>query len=85
MRGAKYIDIVNASVNQTLSRTVMTSATTLLPVLALLFVGGAVLRDFSLAIVVGITVGTYSSIYVVSALVVWWKTYEASRRQKARA
>ncbi|WP_431192018.1 hypothetical protein, partial [Staphylococcus aureus] len=49
-------------INQTLSRTVMTTLTTLLPVIALLFLGGSVLRDFSLAITVGIFVGTYSSI-----------------------
>lgn len=85
LRGLPYGQMVDISVNQTLSRTVMTSLTTLLPILALLFLGGPVLRDFSLAIVVGITVGTYSSIYVVSALVVWWKTRMATRRAGARA
>lgn len=85
LRGLPYGQMVDISVNQTLSRTVMTSLTTLLPILALLFLGGPVLRDFSLAIVVGITVGTYSSIYVVSALVVWWKTRMATRRADARA
>lgn len=85
LRGLPYGQMVDISVNQTLSRTVMTSLTTLLPILALLFLGGPVLRDFSLAIVVGITVGTYSSIYVVSALVVWWKTRMATRQAGARA
>ncbi|MGQ9753823.1 MAG: protein translocase subunit SecD [Thermaceae bacterium] len=73
LRGIPYRELVNRSINQTLSRTVMTSLTTLLPILALLFLGGSVLRDFSLAILVGIFVGTYSSIYIVSALVVFWK------------
>ncbi|MDX2004605.1 MAG: protein translocase subunit SecD [Meiothermus sp.] len=76
MRGSSYREIVNTSINQTLSRTLMTALSTMLPILALLFIGGPVLRDFSLAILVGFLVGTYSSIYVVSALVVWWKTRE---------
>ncbi len=82
LRGLPYAEVVNRSINQTLSRTVMTSLTTLLPILALLFLGGSVLRDFSLAILVGILVGTYSSIYVVSALVVFWKTWRALRPAK---
>ncbi|TBH21536.1 protein translocase subunit SecD [Thermus thermamylovorans] len=81
MRGVPFVEVVNRSVNQTLSRTVMTSLTTLLPVLALLFLGGSVLRDFALAIFVGILVGTYSSIYVVGALVVFWRAYRG-RREK---
>jgi len=79
VRGMPYREMVDLSINQTLSRTVMTSFTTLLPLLSLLFLGGAVLRDFSIALVVGILVGTYSSIYVVGALVTWWK-----ERQQAR-
>ncbi|RIH87265.1 protein-export membrane protein SecD [Calidithermus roseus] len=85
MRGVSYYQIVNTSINQTLSRTIMTALTTMLPILALLFLGGPVLRDFSLAITVGFVVGTYSSIYVVSALVVWYKTREAARRKTAKA
>jgi SecD/SecF fusion protein len=84
MRGRSYYEIVNASINQTLSRTIMTSLSTMLPILALLFLGGPVLRDFSLAIFVGFIVGTYSSIYVVSALVVWYKTLE-QRKGAAKA
>ncbi|MCL6567773.1 MAG: protein translocase subunit SecD [Meiothermus silvanus] len=84
-RGKSYREIFDLAINQTLSRTVMTTLTTLLPVIALLFLGGSVLRDFSLAITVGIFVGTYSSIYVVSALVVAWKTRQAQRQKLARA
>ncbi|GGM94721.1 protein translocase subunit SecDF [Thermus composti] len=83
LRGLPYAEVVNRSINQTLSRTVMTSLTTLLPILALLFLGGSVLRDFALAIFVGIFVGTYSSIYVVSALVVLWRNYRAKRTKPA--
>lgn len=82
MRGVPYREMVNRSINQTLSRTVMTSLTTLLPIIALLFLGGSVLRDFSLAIFVGIFVGTYSSIYVVSAMVVFWKELRQGRGKK---
>jgi len=80
MRGHSYYDIVNTSINQTLSRTLITALSTMLPLLALLFLGGPVLRDFSLAILVGFFVGTYSSIYVVSAMVVWFKTREQQRK-----
>jgi preprotein translocase SecF subunit len=64
--------IMNDSVNQTLSRTILTSSTTFIPILCLFLVGGAVLRDFSLAILIGIAVGTYSSIFIASPIVLWW-------------
>lgn len=60
-------EVANLSINQTLSRTLMTSATTLLVVLSLLLLGGELIRAFSMALIVGIVVGTYSSIYVASA------------------
>ncbi|HID00010.1 MAG TPA: protein translocase subunit SecF [Piscirickettsiaceae bacterium] len=60
--------VMNISVNQTLSRTIMTSVTTLLVVFALFFLGGEIIHNFALALLVGIAVGTYSSIYVASAL-----------------
>jgi preprotein translocase subunit SecF len=59
-------EVVNRSVNQTLSRTILTSGTTLLAVLALLFLGGDVIRSFSVAMTIGILVGTYSSIYIAA-------------------
>ncbi|MFC6591308.1 protein translocase subunit SecD [Deinococcus lacus] len=75
MRGQSYRDIVNTSINQTLSRTIMTSVSTMLPLVALLLLGGPVLRDFSLILLIGIIVGTYSSFYIVSPLVVWWENW----------
>jgi len=60
------IEVVNGSINQTLSRTLMTSLTTLLVVLALFILGGEVIHDFAFALIAGILVGTYSSIYVAS-------------------
>ncbi len=65
-------EIMNSSINQTLSRTILTSTVTLIPILCLFFFGGAVLRDFSLAIIVGVVVGTYSSIFIASPIVLWW-------------
>ncbi len=64
--------IMNESVNQTLSRTILTSTTTLIPICCLFFLGGAVLRDFALAIIIGVIVGTYSSVFIASPIVLWW-------------
>jgi preprotein translocase subunit SecF len=67
MRKGSPIEIIDTSINQTLSRTIITSGVTLLVVIALLILGGPVLHGFSLALFVGIIVGTYSSIYIASA------------------
>lgn len=66
-------DLFNLSVNETLSRTIMTSSTTMLAVLALLFVGGPVILNFNVAMAWGIVTGTYSSIYVAAALLLYLK------------
>lgn len=68
-RGATS-DLIDTSLNQTLGRTLMTSTTTLLVLLALFFLGGELIRGFSLALTVGVVVGTYSSIYVASNMLV---------------
>ena len=65
--------IINASLNQTLSRTMMTSVTTLIVVLAMFFLGGELIHAFSIALIIGILVGTYSSIYVASSMVITLK------------
>ncbi len=65
--------IVNDSINQTLSRTLITSGTTFFAVLGLYLFGGEVLRGFAFTMVVGVVVGTYSTIFVASPLVVWWR------------
>lgn len=65
-------EVMNRSINETLSRTIITSGVTLLAVLALLFLGGGVIHDFAFALTVGIIVGTYSSIYVASPVVLAW-------------
>ena len=66
----KPLDIMNLSINQTLSRTIMTSGLTLLVVIALFVYGGATVHNFSLALIIGIVIGTYSSIYVAGSLAV---------------
>jgi len=68
-RKEEPLEVVNASVNQTLSRTIVTSFTTLLVLFALLTLGGEVIRGFSLALIIGVVVGTYSSIFVASTSV----------------
>jgi preprotein translocase subunit SecF len=66
MRKGTTVDIMNNSLNQTLSRTLMTSFTTLLVLIALILLGGELIRGFAAALIIGIVVGTYSSIYVAS-------------------
>lgn len=66
-------DTINASINEVLSRTLITSLTTILGIAALLFIGGKVLFDFSLALLIGVLIGTYSSIFVASPLIFLWR------------
>jgi preprotein translocase subunit SecF len=65
------VEVLNRSVNQTLSRTVLTSGTTMAAVLALLFLGGEVLRPFAIAMAIGIVVGTYSSVFIAAPTLLW--------------
>jgi preprotein translocase SecF subunit len=73
MRKEKFSDVVNGAINKTLSRTVITSLTVFLISLCLLFFGAATIKDFALAMVVGVIFGTYSSIFIVAELVVEWE------------
>jgi preprotein translocase subunit SecF len=68
LRKSEPVEVINQSINQTLSRTIMTSVLTLMVVLALFFLGGSMLHGFALALIIGIIVGTYSSIYVAGSL-----------------
>jgi preprotein translocase subunit SecF len=70
MRKGETIEIINASINQTLSRTLITSGTTLLVLIALFLFGGEIIHGFALALIVGVVIGTYSSIYVASTSVI---------------
>jgi preprotein translocase subunit SecF len=78
-RKGEFVGTVNRSINEILSRTIMTSLSTLVVVLALFFFGGEVLRDFSLALIIGILVGTYSSVFVASPIVVEWEAKSPKR------
>jgi preprotein translocase subunit SecF len=78
-------DVVNRSINQTLSRTVLTSGLTFLTVLSLYIFGGEVLRGFSFALVVGILIGTYSSIAVAAPMLVAWQEWRAGQNKTAVA
>jgi preprotein translocase subunit SecF len=77
--------LVNLSINQTLSRTVLTSGLTFLTALALFLFGGPVLNGFSFALVVGIIVGTYSSIFIASPILVFWQQWAEARGGSGRA
>lgn len=68
-----FAGTINSSINEVLSRTIVTSGTTLLAVLALLIFGGQVLQDFSLALFFGVLIGTYSSVFVASPIIVEWE------------
>jgi preprotein translocase subunit SecF len=71
-RRRDFSEVINQSINETLSRTLLTSGTTLIVVAALFVLGGGVIHDFAFALLVGIIVGTYSSIFVASPILLLW-------------
>jgi SecD/SecF fusion protein len=78
LRGS-FREIINFALNQTLSRTIITSGTTLLATLALYLFGGGAINDFAFTFLIGVIAGCYSSIYIASALVLWWHKGERPR------
>lgn len=82
MYGKSYVEIVNTSLNESLARTLVTSLTTLLVVVSLFVLGGEVIHDFAFALMVGVLVGTYSSVYVASPLVVEWQLHTERRKRR---
>lgn len=82
-KGGSFLELVNESINQTLSRTLLTAGPTLLACLALYFLGGDVLNGIAFALLIGIIVGTYSSIFVASALMVQWHEYKEKRQHSS--
>ena len=80
-----FVAIVNRSINETLSRTLLTSGTTLIVVLALFLFGGGVIHNFAFALLVGVVVGTYSSIFVASPLLIYWEEHKAGRSRELPA
>lgn len=83
---ANYAKIINRSINDNLSRTIVTSLTTMTVVLVLFFMGGEVLHSFALALLIGIIVGTYSSIYIASPILIEWaaRTGKAAGKKNKR-
>jgi SecD/SecF fusion protein len=73
MRGMRYAEVVNASINQTLSRTLLTSLTTLLAVVSLFIFGGIAISGFALALIIGIAFGTFSSVFIAAPILVEWQ------------
>ena len=73
-------DVINTSINQTLSRTLLTSGTTLLVVAALFVLGGEIIHDFSFALLIGVVVGTYSSIFIASVFLLYWESRAHPKR-----
>jgi preprotein translocase subunit SecF len=85
LRREPLASVVNKSINQTLSRTILTSGLTFITVLSLYVFGGEVIHGFAFALVVGIVIGTYSSIAVASPLLVIWYDYQARKKSLAKA
>ena len=80
-----FTAVVNSSINETLSRTILTSGTTMLVVLALFVFGGGVIHNFAFALLIGILVGTYSSIFVASPVLIFWDDYRSGGQKKVAA
>jgi len=79
-----FAAVINRSINETLSRTILTSGTTLLVVIALFVLGGGVIHNFAFALLVGIVVGTYSSIFVASPILIFWENYRSNKKVAAK-
>jgi preprotein translocase subunit SecF len=84
-RRESYEGMINVSINETLSRTIITVLTVFIVTMFLLFMGGEFVRDFAFAMTIGLVTGTYSSIFVASALVVEWQNRITNRRKTARS
>ena len=80
LRREQFSSILNKSINQSLNRTVVTSLTTLLVVTVLYLFGGEVLRNFSFALLIGVVVGTYSSVFVATPIVAEWQARQLQKK-----
>ena len=83
-KGETLADVINGAINQTLSRTILTSLTVFLVVAVLYMFGGEVLRDFAFALLVGVVTGTYSSVFVAAPIVVDWENWLQARQRAAK-
>ena len=81
----KFIDIIDSALTMTLGRTIITTVTTMLAVLALFFFTTGSMKDFALALFVGMTAGTYSTIFIASGFVAWWYSRDRKKKQPKTA
>jgi preprotein translocase subunit SecF len=84
-RKESYADIINSSINETLPRTVLTSGTTLMTLLSLFFLGGSVIQPFALVMILGVVIGTYSSIFVASPVLLELASWSRNREKRRSA
>ncbi len=82
MRKDDFTTIFNVSINETLGRTILTTGTVMMVVLILFFFGGNVIRDFAIAMIVGLITGTYSTVYIASPVVLFWEEHIRKRRSR---
>ncbi len=82
IRTGEVRDVMNEAINKTLSRTLLTSSTTIVTVIVLAIFGGAALRDFSITILIGLIIGTYSSVFVAAPVVLWWSGRKGGNLRK---
>jgi preprotein translocase SecF subunit len=78
-----FMNLVNTSINETLSRTIVTGLTTIFSIVVLIIVAGPVIRDFAITLLIGMVVGTYSTVFIASAIIVEWDLWRSKRRQRA--
>jgi len=83
-KGGTFADLINTAINQTLSRTVLTSLTTFMSTVVLLFYGGKVLEDFAFVLTVGVVTGTFSTIYVAGSILVDWNAWIEARVRRGK-
>jgi preprotein translocase subunit SecF len=84
MRKEDLVTVFNVSINETLGRTILTTGTVMLVVLILFFFGGEVIHDFTIALIVGLITGTYSTVYIASPVVLFWEEHISRRRRVRR-
>ena len=82
MRKEDMVTIFNVSINETLGRTILTTGTVMMVVLILFFFGGDVIHDFTIALIVGLVTGTYSTVYIASPVVLFWEEHVVRRRRR---
>jgi preprotein translocase subunit SecF len=82
MRKEDLVTIFNVSINETLGRTILTTGTVMMVVLILFFFGGDVIHDFTIALIVGLITGTYSTVYIASPVVLYWEEHVVRRRKR---